>query len=148
MAADNNTPEPHDTPETLTPTVSSGTITPPASPRGRTFLTGKWVWVGIAAAASLLAVGIFSAGLMVGKTVGGEHEWHHGSELGKGQSAESDDSEGEESEGTSHQDDAPANDQADESEPANKTPAMTAPAPSTAVAPPSVNSPPPSTAGR
>lgn len=102
---DTSTPEPQDAPDPRTegdtneiPQTSVPTEAPPANPAPapaarRSGLSRPWMWVGIAAAALLLGAGIFVTGLVAGKTLGGEYEWHRDHEVGKSQSIKTDSSE-------------------------------------------------------
>ncbi|HOB48016.1 MAG TPA: hypothetical protein PKK01_01705 [Mycobacterium sp.] len=137
---DTTTPEPQDAPEAPAPNGSLSpdpAATPTAPTRRRGILSRPWTVVAIAAAGLLLGAGIFVAGLLAGKTFGGDPEWYRDHEAGQSQSVmNGSPGEDDESDGVEEADPAPASEkhqtdesQTDESQPAAKTPATTAPAP-------------------
>ncbi len=138
---DTTTPEPQDAPEAPAPTGSLSpdpAATPTAPTRRRGCLSRPSTVVAIAAAGLLLGAGIFVAGLVAGKTFGGDPEWYRDHEAGQSQSVmDGPPGEHDESDGAEEADPAPASeqDQTDESQPAAKAPATTVPAPAASPAP-------------
>jgi hypothetical protein len=138
---DANTPEPQNTPDPGTeqdtteipqPSAPTEALTtnPPAAAGKRSLLSRPWTWVGIAAAALLLGAGIFVTGLVAGKTLGGEHEWHRDHEAANSQSIKTDSSKDDDEDDEADQAPESKNNQTDQSATAAPTPATKAPAPS------------------
>ena len=143
---DTNTPEPQDTPDPTAeqatneiPRTSAPTEAlppnPPAAEGKRSVLSRPWTWVGIAAAALLLGAGIFVTGVVAGKTLGGEYEWHRDHEAANSQPIKTDSSKDADEADEADQAPASKNNQTDQSQLAVPTPATKAPNPSSTASP-------------